>query len=326
MEYNAEADSLARRFYQKDPFYKPQYYDPASFTEILDNYYTMPKFSVWLAYSRPSVAVRLDTVYVITIDTLQRKPDYEYNTNAVQLGFEYHPLKFLSVSVAPTFTYYKYTRSIRRHEFAMHYYKERYSVFSLPVRVEAGWYGKKSEKKKVTVVPSLFAGVQPKYVINSNYQIYTDIIVYTIDSQGNLQDVMPFSFSDEYVYSVSGVYRCGDTYIVQYDNQMNENTFTFLALDGTRKATVSIPGFSLVTSYFYDNYLYALVHTYGNRYDECYSLYKFNLDGDLLTQPQHDENAVCRRQQRYVPRARLRTHRIQARPQPDRHLPENASF
>lgn len=107
--------------------------------------------------------------------------------------------------------------------------------------------------------------------------------LYTIDSQGNLQDVMPFSFSDEYVYSASGVYRCGDTYIVQYDNQMNENTFTFLDLDGTRKATVSIPGFSLVTSYFYDNYLYALVHTSGNRYDECFSLYKFNLDGDLLT-------------------------------------------
>ena len=198
MEYNAEADSLARRFYQKDPFYKPQYYDPASFTEILGNYYTMPKFSVWLAYSRPSVAVRLDTVYVITIDTLQRKPDYEYNTNAVQLGFEYHPLKFLSVSVAPTFTYYKYTRSIRRHEFAMHYYKERYSVFSLPVRVEAGWYGKKSEKKKVTVVPSLFAGVQPKYVINSNYQIYTDIIGQIVnipDEQSNVSVKNRFNYA-----------------------------------------------------------------------------------------------------------------------------------
>ena len=171
MEYNEEADSVAQLFLQKNPFYQPNPYDPVSFREVFDNYFAMPKFSVWVALANPFVYQQLDTVYVITIDTLQRKPDYDYKAFSVQVGFEYHPLKFLSIAVAPTLTFYNYTRTSKRHEFATYWFKEKYSVISLPLRVEAGWYG-----DNMFCAPSAFVGIQPKYVIRSQYQSHTDII------------------------------------------------------------------------------------------------------------------------------------------------------
>jgi hypothetical protein len=171
MEYNKEADSVMQAFREKYPFYQPNYYDPASFREIFDNYYTMPKFSLWVATASPMVQTIIDTVYVITIDTLQRKPDYSYDAKAVQLGFEYHPLKFLSVSFAPTMLFYSYNRSSKRHEFATHYYKERYMTLCLPLRVEAGLY-----RKREFFVPSVFIGAQTKYVLRSQYTSYIDVI------------------------------------------------------------------------------------------------------------------------------------------------------
>lgn len=171
MEYNEEADSVMQTFREKYPFYKPNNYDPASFREIFDNYYTMPKFSLWVATASPMVQTIIDTVYVITIDTLQRKPDYSYDAKAVQLGFEYHPLKFLSVSFAPTMLFYSYNRSSKRHEFATYYYKERYMTLCLPLRVEAGLY-----RKREFFVPSVFIGAQTKYVLRSQYTSYIDVI------------------------------------------------------------------------------------------------------------------------------------------------------
>ena len=106
---------------------------------------------------------------------------------------------------------------------------------------------------------------------------------YTIDQQGNQQNAMPLYFADEFVYNVSQLYFYNDTYVVQYDNAMSEVSFAFYDLNGTRKGTVSIPGFSMVTSYFFDNFLYVLVHTFGSSASECYSLYKYGLDGTLHT-------------------------------------------
>ncbi len=171
MEYNKEADSVMQAFREKYPFYQPNYYDPASFNEVFDNYYTMPRFSVWLSTAAPIVKVKLDTVYVITIDTLQREPDYSYDAKTVQFGFEYHPVKFLSVSIAPTLHFYNYTRTSKRHEFATYYYKERYFGLGLPVRVEAGLY-----RKREFFVPSAFVGVHPKYTLRSHFTSHVDII------------------------------------------------------------------------------------------------------------------------------------------------------
>lgn len=170
MEFNAEADSLARRFLEKDPLYQPVGYDPSSFREILENYYTIPKLSVWVSTAKNYIKTRLDTVYVTTIDTLQREPDYDYNTFSVQVGFEYHPIRFLSIAVAPTLTFYDYTRSSRRHEWATYYFKEKYSVLSLPLRVEAGWY-----RDNLFFAPSIYVGIQPKYVLRSRYVSYVEL-------------------------------------------------------------------------------------------------------------------------------------------------------
>ena len=47
--YRREADSTARLFFEKYPFYEIQPDDPQPFRSTLGNYYTMPKFSVWMA-------------------------------------------------------------------------------------------------------------------------------------------------------------------------------------------------------------------------------------------------------------------------------------
>jgi hypothetical protein len=171
MEYNAEADSMVQNFLQADPFYHPRYTDPMSFRELLTNYYTMPRFSVWASVSNIKVNTKIDTVYVLTIDTLQRKPEYDYDAFSLQVGFEFHLKKFLSVAIAPEFYSYKSSRTIKRHEFATFYYNERYMMLGLPIRIEAGLY-----RKKEFFVPSAFVGFEPKYVLSSKYQSYVDII------------------------------------------------------------------------------------------------------------------------------------------------------
>ena len=183
MEYNKEADSVMQLFREKYPFYQPNYYDPSSFREVFDNYYTMPRFSVWFSTGKKIIETRIDTVYVITIDSLQREPDYKYSGSAIQLGFEYHPVQFLSISIAPTLNFYKYTRSSKRHELATHFFKERYMMLGLPVRVDIGWYGKqeKLNRKRVLIVPSAFAGVEPKYALRSYYISYVDVAGQMID-------------------------------------------------------------------------------------------------------------------------------------------------
>ncbi|MBO7440488.1 MAG: hypothetical protein J6U21_12515 [Bacteroidales bacterium] len=183
MEFNAEADSLARRFLEKDPLYQPVGYDPSSFREILENYYTIPKFSVWLSTAKNYVKTRVDTVYVITIDTLQREPSYKYDASSVQLGFEYHPIQCLSISIAPTLRFCKYTRSSKRHEWATHFYKERYMLLGLPVRIDAGLYRKqeKFSRKSVSFVPSVFVGIEPKFALRSHYVSYIDVIGQIVD-------------------------------------------------------------------------------------------------------------------------------------------------
>lgn len=171
LEYNREADSITKVFLQKNPFYKPTWYDPATFQGALENYYTMPKFSLWLSTGRAQTNIKLDTVYVTATDTLQKTPDYKFNNNFIQIGLEYHPIKWLSVSLAPTLYLCDYTRTIKRHEFATYHYKEKYNVFGLPLRIEAGLY-----RKREIVVPSVYLGIQTKYFINAEYKSYTDII------------------------------------------------------------------------------------------------------------------------------------------------------
>ncbi len=163
MELNEEADSLAKLFYQKNPFYETTLFDPVSFRELLDNYYTMPKFSVWLALSNNIVMAKVDTVFVISNDTMQRKPDYKFNSFGVQVGFEYHPLKWLSVSVSPTLTHTSYTRSIRRHEMSSYKFSDEYTTIAFPMRIEAGLY-----RRRAAFVPSVFAGFQPKIIVKSD--------------------------------------------------------------------------------------------------------------------------------------------------------------
>jgi hypothetical protein len=163
MELNEEADSLAKLFYQETPFYEPTLFDPVSFRELLDNYYTMPKFSVWLALSNNIVMAKVDTVFVISNDTMQRKPDYKFNSFGFQVGFEYHPLKWLSVSVSPTLTHTSYTRSIRRHEMSSYKFSDEYTTIAFPMRIEAGLY-----RRRAAFVPSVFAGFQPKIIVKSD--------------------------------------------------------------------------------------------------------------------------------------------------------------
>ena len=171
LEYNYEADSAARHFLQKDPLYKPSSYELQTFREVLGNYYTMPRFSVWLGAGNCSVFHSCDTVYVTAVDTMQRQPDYKFSSQHFQIGFEYNIIKWLSVSAAPTFLVVNYTRSIKRHPLATYYYEEDYLCLGIPVLLEASLY-----RGREFFVPSAYVGFQPKIMLKSSFTSYIDYV------------------------------------------------------------------------------------------------------------------------------------------------------
>lgn len=168
--YDREADSLARIFRKRDPFYQPRSIDPVAFKRTLANYGTKPKFSVWVAAGKIMVRPQLDTVRAI-IDSTSLDPDYKINAFLVQLGFEYRPLKIISVSVAPSVATYDITRTIQRAEFAKFHYNESSIVIALPLYVEAGLY-----TGRENFVPSVYAGAQLKFIYDSEYRSYTEAV------------------------------------------------------------------------------------------------------------------------------------------------------
>ena len=179
LDNDAVADSIAKQYLQKDPFYNPETDDdaPVSFKRVLKNYYTTPKYSVWAAVGKNTVEPFNDTIRTI-IDTVTnaRTPEYNITGFFVQLGFEYRPLKIVSISVAPALTSYNIERSIDRYVqedkvVATFYYNESSTVFSLPMFVEAGLH-----LKREFFVPSIYAGAQIKYIINAEYKAYTDAV------------------------------------------------------------------------------------------------------------------------------------------------------
>ena len=168
LAYHREADSAARLFWQKDPFYDPNNDPdaPVPFSEIMDNYYTKPKFSLWVAAGKTTAKPRLDTVRII-IDTVQRKPEYDIQGYSAQIGFEYRPLKILSISVAPSFNAYKMNRTSKRSDISTFYYKEDFQIISMPLGMEVALFSKSR-----FFVPSAYTGVQAKYLIHSKYTAY----------------------------------------------------------------------------------------------------------------------------------------------------------
>ena len=167
--YRREADSLARLFLQKDPFYDVQKGDPLPFREVLGNYYTMPKFAVWMAGGMHFVRPVLKTIRPIMDASVE--PEYDVRGNSLQIGFEYRPLKMLSVSVAPTLVKYEIERKMRRTDLATFHYNESCKAFALPLAVEAGLhvFGDK-------FVPSVYGGAQFKYILGTKSNAYTDAI------------------------------------------------------------------------------------------------------------------------------------------------------
>ncbi len=168
LEYDREADSLARIFRKKDPFYIPRSIDPVSFKQILAHYTTKPKFSIFVAVGKVNTYPKLDTVRTI-VDSLRLDPDYEIEGYSLQIGFEYRPLKLFTISLAPSATSYDITRTIKRAEFATFRYYESSTVLALPLYVEVGWY-----RKREIFVPSIYAGTQLKFMFDSKYKAYTD--------------------------------------------------------------------------------------------------------------------------------------------------------
>lgn len=168
--YRREADSAARLFLQKDPFYKGQNSDPLPFREVLDNYYTMPKFSVWTAVAKNAAQPKLDTVYSV-VDTIEKDPEYEIDGYTVQVGFEYRMWKNISFSLAPAFSMYEIQRTMPRTAFATFRYREKFSILTVPLIAEAWLY-----MGKEMFIPSIYVGAQFKYIISSKYKAYTDAI------------------------------------------------------------------------------------------------------------------------------------------------------
>lgn len=172
LEYNEEADSATMLFLQKYPFYKPANYDPSSFKENINNYYTMPQFSIYAGAGVISATPQLDTVHVIT-DTINKTPLYNSSQNGyiVQIGFEYHPLKFLSISIAPSFSHYKYSREIQRGKITKFYYEESDNMYTLPIHITASLW-----RKREIWVPAIYTGAKLKYITKAKYSAYTQTI------------------------------------------------------------------------------------------------------------------------------------------------------
>lgn len=168
LEFHRQADSAAKLFLQKDPFYKANSNDPLPFREVLDNYYTMPKFAAWASIGMSSVKPLLDTVRNI-IDTVSQKPDYQITGFSFQMGFEYRPWKIFSISIAPTITGYYLERTTLRTEDAKFIYKEHAHILSVPICLETGIYTRYEK-----FIPSIYAGAQAKYIIRSSYTATTD--------------------------------------------------------------------------------------------------------------------------------------------------------
>ena len=170
MEYNEKADSAVKLFYSRNPFYnvKDNPLDPVPFKENISNYYSTPTFSVWLSLGKATVSPVIDTVHVIT-DT---NPEYEGNdTESIQFGLEYHPWKFLSVSIAPTYTKYSYERTTNRNQRTQFHYEESSKILAVPVRIEGYWYSGEGRW-----VPSMYIGASVKYILKSTYNAYTQIV------------------------------------------------------------------------------------------------------------------------------------------------------
>lgn len=165
LAYHREADSVARLYLQKDPFYTATPDDPVPFQDILRNYYTKPKFSVWIAAGVTMAKPLWDTLRSI-IDTCY--PKYHIQGISMQLGFEYRPFKIFSVSIAPAYTAYTVERKMQRTKVASFLYNEKSQIISLPLLVEAGWYFGKE-----IFVPSAYFGAQLKYLVRSQYNAYT---------------------------------------------------------------------------------------------------------------------------------------------------------
>jgi hypothetical protein len=168
LEYNRQADSFAKIYLQKDPFYTPDESDPVSFREVLSNYYTKPKFSVWIAVGSLSAEPVFDTVRSI-VDPKNENPSYEISAVSAQIGFEFRPLKILSVSLSPTLSRYSIERTMERTEIATFRYYEKSAVIAFPLRIEAGWYFGRE-----IFVPSIYAGAQVKYLLRSKFNAYTE--------------------------------------------------------------------------------------------------------------------------------------------------------
>ena len=174
LDYDREADSLAKQYLKKDPFYNPDEDKdaPVLFKKVLKNYYTRPKFSVWAAIGKHTVETFHDTIRTI-IDTNAnaRKPEYDIMGFSVQLGFEYRPSKIVSISLAPSIISYDLERTIKRTDIATFHYNESSTVLAIPLYVEASL-----PLRREIIVPSVYAGAQMKYVISSQYTAYTDAI------------------------------------------------------------------------------------------------------------------------------------------------------
>ena len=172
INYDQDADRIAKTFLQNYPFYTTQDDDPVPFRDVLNNYYTTPQYSVWLAAGKTFVNTHMDTICSI-IDTIPdaRTPDYDMDGFVIQVGFEYRPFKVITISIAPSFTTYNIYRSIRRSDIATFHYSESCQVFSLPLFMEAGLHLGREK-----FVPSAYAGAQIKYIIQSKYAAYTEVV------------------------------------------------------------------------------------------------------------------------------------------------------
>lgn len=167
--YRREADSTARLFFEKDPFYEVKPDDPLPFRATLGNYYTMPKFSVWMAAGVRMVRPVLHSMRQI-VDTVGN-PEYDINGYSAQIGFEYSPKRMLSISIAPSFAKYQIERKMIRSEIATFRYNESCKVFELPVIAEMMMYPWGND-----LVPSIYGGAQLKYIIATKSNAYTDAI------------------------------------------------------------------------------------------------------------------------------------------------------
>lgn len=184
LAYHREADSAARLFYKKDPFYDPTENDPLPFREVLANYYTMPRIGVWASLGVGTINVYEDTIRTI-VDTLIGEPFYRALSSSVQIGLEYRPVKCLSISIAPTYSTYTIERTVDRANNVVFHYNENTTVFAVPLCVELGFY-----KRNEIFVPSIYGGGQLKYIYDSKYNAYNEIkSSYFTDTPAKKSDV-----------------------------------------------------------------------------------------------------------------------------------------